>query len=1243
MTGMNPPEELNKRIKQPPVGADKSASWLERNVCHPAWEAAVSGLYQPTANALNLIPNAIAGKDWLPRITVDTSHDTAPADGGEYLSRLLVSGCVGAFAYTAYGRVAGGLLRKGTRLAKLEGPIAGLISSESCGQLAGAAVHDGLLDAPDLRNRAANVSSGLASFGVFELLNKNIRNQHWIMRAIAHAPIGFAGGTTGYLFREGVAGRALDANTGFKSALDGAALNVFLPAMQWTSGRALDFVADKTGRSIPLERHSNYENLSGKSQTLDSLMRMHPATRVCRNAEEGAAIDHTHDIVHVMPKSPADHLAHELAHKLASKKFEKDLQYAAKLLKYSEKLSKARYVDIRLKQEQLARETQLQVAKELLLAENPQAKVPRPEHSHVLPIYKRMFEMEFDEHFQPSKGTWRPNEDFQHLPSAKLEALCKSDNPKDIVDSLYPELSPIEKNILTWTAKIWQERGVKSYDLLFGLSSKGYRGALRHAVVEHYVKTVLTKERDLIRDGFETDPTLSDFHNSTTRLIKSYKDGIAKAGSTYRQAVDESQSIIAKKAAAEKAEYKTVLHTANKLVEDALVLCLERDQSLERSARKHLNSIEERASRDLQKQIDKLDERLNVEVLPFQKIFDQQYDKAVREGETRAKPIRDRYAAATKDAVERYSNKKQEIQRLKEEQLSILEKTMESLCRHASEVRDKKLSELEQQLIRQEISQDLYQQTLANITKECKNIQKEARGVFGKESFKTSKQYLSQFNKAKRDHERELAPFKKVRTLELAPIRKQTKIEVDAAHDEYWAATKSFREPIDAAKKQCRKDYTARVERAQLRFDRLSLELITRQEFQDSWPHFTAILEGTQEIRLNARTNIKRIDKEYSETYRQEKAKELESLLNSLDHQHRQFNTQLKQATKNLAPDILFKALPEDAALELARGEATHALFAGLTFQKAAFHWWDKREHMLRPIVRWGFNLPMGSTKSLQKLGKIISDNGHLKSDFISVLCKSWKHLSPEQQSDMSSNPHNDNLVRHLACNKYNPKIKEFAVEAFKHKTPLKSYKRAENAFAYGITRPDAFPTNRSWTSGNYQGFFLRRDNPLWYFAGNEANCCIRINGVNESGLVWTHHNNKGGMFWVRDMETGETIAVSRTWRTSTPGKGNEHLESVMFNNVESKGLGQRQEHVLNIYKQVANHLTSECDIAMVTVGTGNCDLNIESLPSSPPLNLPSDYPRHSHHDTRTQKLLSSRPNITIPKPRATSIDLWGF
>lgn len=384
-------------------------TWLEKNVCHPAYEALITGLYEPTANAINLLPQAFGGKDWLPKVKIDASQDQ-PADGGEYLTRLLVHGAIGAFSYATYGRVAGGLLRHGTN--KLEGRLAKLIGSESSGQIVGAAIHDGLLDAASGRDRGANVASGVLSFGTFEFLNKSISNKHWITRAIAHAPIGFAGGMTGYISKEAIAGRQLDGDTAFQSAIDGAALNVFLPAMQWSTGRAIDYVKDKTGGSIPLERHANYENLRGKSKTLDSLMNMYPLTRVSRTAEEGACIDHSKNTVHIMPKSPADHLAHELAHKLAVHKFEKDIQYAADLLKYNESFAKATYVEARLKQEQYARQLQLKAAKEILLSENPHAKIPALEPSHMLPIYKRMFEIEFDEQFLPSGGKWRPEEDY---------------------------------------------------------------------------------------------------------------------------------------------------------------------------------------------------------------------------------------------------------------------------------------------------------------------------------------------------------------------------------------------------------------------------------------------------------------------------------------------------------------------------------------------------------------------------------------------------------------------------------------------------------------------------------------------------------------------------------------------------------------------------------------------------------------------------------------------------------------
>lgn len=517
---MNPPG-TDKSIKHLSETTDKSQSWLEKNICHPAWEAALSGLYEPTANAFNLLPHAITGNDWLPKIKVDNSHDEAPANTGEYLSRLLVHGAIGAFAYTVYGRLVGGLLRKGTRLAKLEGRAANFFGSESSGQIAGAAVHDALLDAPDVRSRTANVASGVASFSVFEFLNKNISKQHWLTRAIAHAPIGFAGGMTGYLTKEGVAGHELDYKVGFQSAVDGAALNVFLPAMQWTSGKALDMVADKRGTSIPLERHANYEHLKGKSPTLDTLMRLFPATRVTRSAEEGAAIDHKHDTVHVMPKSPADHLAHELAHKLALKKFERDIQYAAGLLKYNEKFAKQNYVDARVKQEQFARETQLQVAKELLFADNPRAKVPLPEPSHMMPIYQRMFEMEFDQHFKPTGGRWRPEEDFALVPLEIREKLQATKNPEQILSTLYPELTQFEQNAICKSTGNWvmenywrtsNNKDLDYFEMLWSMPLSGWREALKWSLVERTVSSLLRPSaNEYFIEEVQKHPVLADF------------------------------------------------------------------------------------------------------------------------------------------------------------------------------------------------------------------------------------------------------------------------------------------------------------------------------------------------------------------------------------------------------------------------------------------------------------------------------------------------------------------------------------------------------------------------------------------------------------------------------------------------------------------------------------------------------------------------------------------------------------
>ncbi len=517
---MNPPE-IKASVEHDTASEAKPASWLEKNVCRPAFESVITGLYEPTANFINLIPHAVTGNDWLPKVKIDPTQEAAPADAGEYITRLLVHGSIGAFSYAAYGRVAGGLLRKGTTLANMEGRIGKIIGSESSGQLIGSAIHDGLLDAATARERTANVASGLATFATFEFFNKSIRDKHWITRAIAHAPIGFAGGITGYLSKETVAGRQLDSNVAMQAAIDGAAMNVFLPAMQWSTGRAIDHIKDKTGGSIPLERHANYEHLQGKSRTLDALMNMFPATRVNRTADEGASIDHTKNTVHVMPGSPADHLAHELAHKLAFKKYEKDIKYAAGLLKYNEEFAKNSYVETRLQQEQFARQTQLKVAKELLLSLDPHAKIPKPEHSHVLPIYKRMFEMEFDEHFKPSGGKWRPEEDFANITQAKRQELRDSNDLNEIVTTLHPELSSFEQRILK-TALLYSN--FPAVDLLEGMPRKAFSTAVKWKI---FANSILSWQFPNDNFVFENHPHLSKLKGKLQASIEEYDNKIA--------------------------------------------------------------------------------------------------------------------------------------------------------------------------------------------------------------------------------------------------------------------------------------------------------------------------------------------------------------------------------------------------------------------------------------------------------------------------------------------------------------------------------------------------------------------------------------------------------------------------------------------------------------------------------------------------------------------------------------------
>lgn len=212
-------------------------SWAERNIAAPFREAVITTIYQPIANVANFCSKTAGANDILPKLDLSatTTQRDAARDPIEYSARLLTRAVVGATAYTICGKAASGLLKGAVGTTAIDSRLANVLTAESTGMILGAAAHDFCMNAKDGRERAANVLSGVAAFSMFEGLNKLPAVSGNTLKWLAAQPaIGVAGGAAGYITHEVVAGRKIDSAALGQAVLDGAALNVLMPAAKWS-------------------------------------------------------------------------------------------------------------------------------------------------------------------------------------------------------------------------------------------------------------------------------------------------------------------------------------------------------------------------------------------------------------------------------------------------------------------------------------------------------------------------------------------------------------------------------------------------------------------------------------------------------------------------------------------------------------------------------------------------------------------------------------------------------------------------------------------------------------------------------------------------------------------------------------------------------------------------------------------------------------------------------------------------
>ena len=263
------------------------------------------------------------------------------------------------------------------------------------------------------------------------------------------------------------------------------------------------------------------------------------------------------------------------------------------------------------------------------------------------------------------------------------------------------------------------------------------------------------------------------------------------------------------------------------------------------------------------------------------------------------------------------------------------------------------------------------------------------------------------------------------------------------------------------------------------------------------------------------------------------------------------------------------------------------ALVSALLYGKDAYRWWQDRAFW-RPAVP--IDVPLVSTANLNGLGSFITKHRDSADEHVvQRVAQAWPKMQVGERSRLSYSKLSEATA--VAAKYAYPQAKNqaLATEAFKWGLSAGAYNECEELMLEAATVPDAFPTGTTWRVGHLRGRFLERSDPRILFLGEHTNSCIRLGGANEDGLKWTLRSPVGGLFVVEDVKSGALVAASRVWKVP-------QFSGVTFNNVESKGLGTRDEDVLSIYRSAAKHLIHAGEATVVTMGVGHNDLRIDNL-----------------------------------------------
>lgn len=312
----------------------------------------------------------------------------------------------------------------------------------------------------------------------------------------------------------------------------------------------------------------------------------------------------------------------------------------------------------------------------------------------------------------------------------------------------------------------------------------------------------------------------------------------------------------------------------------------------------------------------------------------------------------------------------------------------------------------------------------------------------------------------------------------------------------------------------------------------------------------------------------------------------------------------------NHMPNLKVKAL-SDAYLE--NGD-NYGYFDGYVRIVAVFgnnwkQWLSKQEKLNRSFHDSSFWLPLEATPDYAQFAMKNADRP-IKD--MQVIAGVWTSLTPEQKKLSFK----DLLLECKSANYLNVSSKEFAWESAQWGVRKEFYSNYEARFLASQALPDFHPEVKVELSG-LTGQFLKRSDVRGIYLGHYTNCCQHPDNVGKSCAWFGQEDAHSGFFVVTDKK-GEILAQSWTWETE---------EGVCFDNVEAKGLGDRDNSVGEVYKQAAQQLATNAKLVTIGGGLGDlaCISMIGSQTSYTNLSLPKNYSGYT--DAGTQYTTAENPH----------------